>query len=76
MSNPGAALLGVGRVDTVRGVRSVSGCEIAIREVPDSCILLFSKEANTETSHSDISDIRIIRISELNGLREAPERVF
>ena len=50
------------RRQTCNIVRCVSGCEIAIREVPDSCILLFSKEVNTEISHSDISDIRIIRI--------------
>ena len=35
-------------------VRCGSGCKIAIREVPDSWILLFSKEVNTEISHSDI----------------------
>ena len=43
-------------------LRCGSGSEIAIREVPDSWILQFSKEVNTEISHSDISDIRIIRI--------------
>ena len=53
---------GVSSSRSLKPLRRGSGCEIAIREVPDSCILLFSKEVNTEISHSDISDIRIIRI--------------
>ena len=68
---PGEAVAAPSRKQRQRPdlVRCVSGGEIAIREVPDSCILLFSKEVNTEISHSDISDIRIIRIPTSGAVR-------